>query len=85
MSINLNISEMRCMLNSEKKSQLVVTQGLISKSEVTGAVTTISTRIQFSANDLSQRRTTVQKTIKCFQDKLCDVQRLNVCSPLPKS
>lgn len=67
------------MLNCEEKSQLEVTQGLISKSEVTGAVTTISTRIQCSANDLSQGRPRVQKAIKCFQDRVCNVQRLNVC------
>lgn len=57
------------MLNCEKQSQLEVTQGLISKSEVTGAVTTISTRIQCSANDFCQSRPTAQKTIKCFQDR----------------
>lgn len=55
------------MLNCEEKFQLEVTQGLISKSEVTGAVTTISTHIQRSANDFCQRRPTVRKTIKCFQ------------------
>lgn len=57
---------MRCMLNCEKKFQLEVTQGLVSKSEVTGAVTTISTRIQRFASDFCQKRPTVQKTIKCF-------------------
>lgn len=57
------------MLNCENSSQLEVTQGFISKSEVTGAVTTISTRVQCSANDFSQRRAAVQKTLKCSRDR----------------
>lgn len=46
-----------------------MTQGFISKSEVTGAVTTISTHSHCSANDFCQRRPIVQKTIKCFQGR----------------
>lgn len=65
---NNSAKESRCMLNCEKKSQLKVTQGLISKSEVTRAVTTITTHSQHSANDFCQRRPTVQKTLKCLQD-----------------